>query len=105
MLVLTGFFIFTQTSFAQSLSIRFQHLTVVQGLSNNLVHAITQDGHGFIWIGTEDGLNRFDGINTEVFRNKPGDINSLPSNEILCLFTDSQRQTGRELSGNLDHDC
>ena len=90
MLVLTGFFIFTQTSFAQSLSIRFQHLTVVQGLSNNLVHAITQGGHAFIWIGTEDGLNRFDGINTEVFRNKPGDINSLPSNEILCLFTDSR---------------
>src|SRR4030095_5686716 len=82
--------IITQSAFAQPVPLRFQHLSIEQGLSNNSVSAITQDRRGLIWIGTSDGLNRFDGYNVEVFRNVHGEENSLPANEVLSLFTDSR---------------
>ena len=82
--------IIIQNAFAQPRHFRFQHLSVEQGLSANLVYAITQDKHGFIWLGTTDGLNRFDGKNVEVFRYKHGDKNSLPNNSVIELFTDSR---------------
>ena len=50
---------FIPNLFSQSLI--FNNLTVKDGLSNNKVNAILQDKNGFIWIGTEDGLNRFNG--------------------------------------------
>lgn len=48
-------------SFCCAQDLRFQHLTTDQGLSDNAINCIFQDNHGFIWIGTERGLNRFDG--------------------------------------------
>ena len=77
-------------SFAQSPPLHFQHLSDVHGLSNNRAWAITQDRFGLIWIGTGDGLNRYDGYKVEVFRNQPGNNHSLPGNMIRCLFTDSK---------------
>src|SRR4030095_1868508 len=79
-----------QNAFSQARQFRFQHLNVEQGLSASLVYTITQDKHGFVWLGTTDGLNRFDGKNVEVFRYKIGDRNSLPNNSVLSLFTDSR---------------
>src|SRR5215468_2990043 len=77
--------IINQPASAQAPSLRFQHLSVEQGLSTNVVRSITQDKNGFIWLGTTDGLNRFDGYNTEIFRQQPGDTNSLPDNALFCL--------------------
>src|SRR5215471_8991595 len=79
-----------QTVFAQRPSLRFQHLSVDQGLSTDVVRSITQDKNGFIWLGTTDGLDRFDGSNVEIFREKLGDKNSLPDNVFYSLFTDSR---------------
>ncbi|HNC43671.1 MAG TPA: two-component regulator propeller domain-containing protein, partial [Acidobacteriota bacterium] len=45
--------------FAQTESVTFDHLTQEDGLSNNAIRTIFQDRKGFIWIGTEDGLNRY----------------------------------------------
>jgi len=105
-----GFLVFivsAQNALTQPYSIRFQHLSVEQGLSTNYVYAITQDKSGFMWIATSDGLNRFDGHDVEVYRSKHGDENSLPSNEILCLFTDSRgivwAGTGNGLAYYDDH--
>src|SRR5215471_16352296 len=78
-----------QTAFAQH-PLRFQHLSVDQGLSTNVVRSMTQDDKGFMWLGTTDGLNRFDGYNVEIFREKLGDKNSLPDNVFYSLFTDSR---------------
>src|SRR5262245_48321900 len=87
---LFAFLLISPIAFTQTRPIRFQHLSVEQGLSANLVYGITQDKKGFIWLATTDGLNRFDGHNVEVFRHKLGDKNSLPDNAIYCLFTDSR---------------
>jgi ligand-binding sensor domain-containing protein len=81
--------IINQSAFAQPLPLQFQHLTDVHGLSNNRVWAVTQDKYGLVWIGTNDGLNRFDGYKVDVYRNEPGNKNSLPDNFVRCLFTDS----------------
>jgi len=80
--------IVSNSAFAQPPPLNFQHLT--EGLSNNRVWAITQDKYGFIWIGTADGLNRFDGYKMDVFRKESGNKKSLPGNLVNCLFTDSR---------------
>ena len=81
--------VITQTAFTQPRPIQFQHFSIEQGLSNNLVYAITQDKYGLIWIATQDGLNRFDGYKVDIYRNERSNKNSLPNNRIRCLFTDS----------------
>ena len=63
--------------FAQDKPVKFDRLSTRDGLSQNRVFDITQDQNGFIWIGTEDGLNRYDGYNFKVFKNIPGDTTSL----------------------------
>ena len=67
----------------------FTHLTIEQGLSDQRVHAILQDSTGFMWFGTINGLNRYDGYNIVEFRNDPADPRSLSGNWIDDLFEDS----------------
>ena len=81
--------VITSAAFTQPPPLQFQHLNDAHGLSNNRVWAITQDKYGLIWIGGNDGLNRFDGYKVDVYRNEPGNKNSLPENFVRCLFTDS----------------
>ncbi|WP_217603136.1 two-component regulator propeller domain-containing protein [Chitinophaga sp. GbtcB8] len=64
------------------------HLGIEQGLSNNTVRCIFQDHNGFIWFGTYDGLNRYDGYGFKVFRNKLSDTNSLVNNIITAIAED-----------------
>jgi PAS domain S-box-containing protein len=69
-------------------SIKFDHITVDNGLSQNTVEKFFQDSKGFIWIGTRDGLNKYDGINFQIFRNNRNDTNSLASNWITAIGED-----------------
>jgi signal transduction histidine kinase/ligand-binding sensor domain-containing protein len=73
-------------SFGQD--IQFQQITVKNGLSNSYVNCLLQDKVGFIWIGTDDGLNRFDGYDIKVYRKIAGDSTSLSDNIIWSLFED-----------------
>jgi signal transduction histidine kinase/ligand-binding sensor domain-containing protein/DNA-binding response OmpR family regulator len=73
---------------AQKLSLKFKHITSTQGLSNNTVETIYQDARGFMWFGTRDGLNRFDGNKITVFKNRPGDPASISDNYIRCMVKD-----------------
>jgi len=66
----------------------FKHLTVENGLSNNKVNCLLQDRLGFIWFGTEDGLNRYDGYDIKVYRHQANDKNSISGNSIWALFED-----------------
>ncbi|MEJ5263393.1 MAG: two-component regulator propeller domain-containing protein [Ignavibacterium sp.] len=71
-----------------SQTIHFQKLSTSDGLSNNLVYDIIQDKAGFIWIATDNGLNRFDGYEFKVFRNSISDSNSLSDNSVWVLAED-----------------
>ena len=73
---------------AEDANLLFHHYQVENGLSNNMVTACVQDKDGYIWIGTRDGLNRFDGYNFKGFR-QDSDSHSLGSNWISCLACDS----------------
>ena len=70
----------------------FNYITVNDGLSQHDVSCIMQDSEGLIWIGTYDGLNRFDGYTVENFFHDNGNPNTLSSNRIRCLFEDDQKR-------------
>ena len=72
---------------AQHKPIVFSHINHEQGLSNSTIEAIAQDYRGFIWMGTRDGLNLYDGKQITVFRHKQ-DIGSISDNFIKCIYED-----------------
>lgn len=78
------------TGVAQPPSPYFERITTQNGLSNNQVNCILQDKRGFLWIGTNDGLNRYDGNHFLIFRNRPGDSTSLSGNMITDLVEDKE---------------
>jgi len=67
-----------------------ENLSVSDGLSNSVVLCTYQDNLGFLWIGTIDGLNRYDGYDIKVYKNIPGDSTSLPNNQINSIGEDSK---------------
>ncbi len=77
---------------AQGPKLRFTHLSGEQGLSNSTIEAIYQDSRGFIWIGTRDGLNRYDGHEMVVYRNDPRDSGSISDGYVRCIFEDRDQQ-------------
>jgi ligand-binding sensor domain-containing protein/signal transduction histidine kinase/DNA-binding response OmpR family regulator len=66
----------------------FRHYGNDNGLSNNTVMACLQDSKGFIWFGTKEGLNRFDGFHFKIFLHNPLVSNCLPNNFILSMCED-----------------
>ncbi len=71
-----------------SQSYYFKHYQVENGLSNNTVLCSIQDNHGFMWFGTKDGLNRFDGYSFKVFRHDADDKQSIVENYVRGLYKD-----------------
>ncbi len=76
--------------FADDLPVKFEHLTVADGLSENGVYTIVEDRQGFMWFGTRLGLNRYDGKEFKVFSYNPMDKNSLPGYKISALCVDQE---------------
>ncbi len=68
--------------------VNFSKLSIQDGLSNRAVTSIIQDKYGFMWFGTIDGLNRYDGENIKVYKNDKAVQNSLSNNVIVSLFED-----------------
>lgn len=68
----------------------YESISIAQGLSQGMVYDILQDKEGFIWVGTKDGLNRYDGYTFKVFTNDRSNNKSLSSNSINKLFEDSK---------------
>jgi signal transduction histidine kinase/DNA-binding response OmpR family regulator/ligand-binding sensor domain-containing protein len=81
---LTGLIAFSQTEKD------YESISIAQGLSQGMVYDILQDKEGFIWVGTKDGLNRYDGYTFKVFTNDPYNDKTLSSNSINKLFEDSK---------------
>lgn len=76
---------------AQGQSYTFKHYQVENGLSYNSVICSLQDKKGFLWFGTKDGLNRFDGYTFKIFRNDPDDPGSIGNNFIQSLYEDKDQ--------------
>jgi ligand-binding sensor domain-containing protein len=66
----------------------FERISLQQGLSQSVIEAIVQDRKGFLWFGTEDGLNRYDGYGFTVYRYQANNPRSLVYNEIKALHED-----------------
>ncbi len=69
----------------RSQQLRFKHITSEEGLSTNFVRTIVQDDLGFMWFGTQDGLNKYDGYQIKVFKNDPTNPNSLSCSDVTAL--------------------
>lgn len=82
------FFFHTLVCCAQNYPLHFENYTTANGLSNNNVTCFYQDNKGFLWIGTEFGLNRFDGNFFKIFYNNPIDSNSISGNYIIDILQD-----------------
>jgi len=78
----------TGTLFLKSRAIHFKRISVDEGLSQSAIFCILQDSKGFLWIGTQDGLNKYTGYTFHVFKSYPDDTNSLSHNWITAIYED-----------------
>lgn len=77
-------------AFSQLKQIRFENMNINDGLSQSLVNDMLQDRLGFIWIATQDGLNKYDGSQFVVYKKDPTNPASLSNNFIHAIFEDSE---------------
>jgi len=70
--------------------LQFDHLGRNDGLSQNSVNCMMWDSKGFLWLGTEDGLNRYDGKRIRVYQNDPGNPATLSNNYVLSMCEDEE---------------
>jgi len=75
---------------AQQPNLKFKNITIEDGLSHSKVNNIYQDRQGFLWFGTNEGLNKYDGQNFTTFQPDPDDPYSLSANLIRCILEDRQ---------------
>lgn len=73
---------------AQFQNMNFEYLKIDNGLSHNRVQCFLRDSKGYLWIGTQDGLNKYDGQKITILKNNPFETNSLSNNNIQCIFED-----------------
>lgn len=73
-------------------SLSFDHLSIEQGLPSTGVQSLYQSRQGFIWLGTSNGLARFDGRHMKIFTSEPGNPNSLSHSRVLSLLEDDNNQ-------------
>ena len=71
-------------------NLRFERVSIEHGLSQESVLTILQDRQGFMWFGTQAGLNRYDGYKMTVYRTDPQDPHSLPDSFINASFEDAE---------------
>ena len=71
-------------------TVRFEHLSIEEGLSQVTINNVMQDKQGFLWMATQDGLNRYDGYNFKVFRHSPDDPNAISNSFTRLILQDSK---------------
>ncbi len=78
-----------QPAIAAQQPVKFERISLEHGLSQSSVYNILQDSRGFMWFGTEDGLNKYDGYNFTVYKPVPGDLTSLSQNFTTAIYEDA----------------
>ncbi|ASU36377.1 hybrid sensor histidine kinase/response regulator [Mucilaginibacter xinganensis] len=96
------FLIMPRIGYAQNESLKFEHMGSREGLSQINVNCIRQDSRGFMWIGTRNGLNRYDGYKFITFRNNSRDTNSISNNMITDLVEDHNGNIWLATQGGLN---
>lgn len=81
-------FVISNIGWTQQKSIKFDKYSLEDGLSQSSVTGIVQDKYGFIWVSTQDGINKYDGYTFKTFKNNPTNENSIPNNYIHCVIKD-----------------
>src|SRR5450432_505718 len=76
-------------AFSQKRHVQFEHIGTSMGLSQSTVVSIFQDSRGFMWFGTNDGLNKYDGYKFTVYKYNAADENSLTNNNIQSITEDT----------------
>ena len=90
--IFLSFFFLSFISSAQISDSRFRHIGAEQGLSNTTINCILQDSRGFLWFGTRDGLNRYDGNKITVYRSNPAIPGGISDNFIRCIYEDAHHK-------------
>ncbi|MGY3213104.1 two-component regulator propeller domain-containing protein [Mucilaginibacter sp. HD30] len=80
--------LYAQPNLSGKKNVKFTHITTADGLSQSTVTCMLKDKYGFIWFGTEDGLNKYDGYRFTIYRNKLSDKSSVAGNSITALYED-----------------
>lgn len=86
--LLSSFFAMSADSFALTPLAAFDTFGTGNGLSQATVHCVVQDARGYLWIGTDDGLNRYDGTQFVQYHSEPGDSTSLSNNSVWSICED-----------------
>jgi len=91
-ILLTGIIILSGKDllFASNTDRKFHYISIDQGLSQNMITAISQDSKGFMWFGTKDGLNRYDGYSFKIYKSDPSDSTTISDNHITAVYKDEQ---------------
>lgn len=79
---------FSIATLSQDIDYEFARLSIRDGLSHNSVYSIIQDNYGYLWFGTQDGLNRYDGYNIKIFRSSVENKKSLSSSNFGKILVD-----------------
>src|SRR5438105_889826 len=77
-------------AFSQPLSLNITNLNTIDGLSQSSVLSIYKDRYGFMWFGTQDGLNKYDGFRFVVYKHLSNNPHSLPANNVNTVNEDSE---------------
>ena len=95
------FFLHSIAGFSYQGDLIFKKISIEQGLSQSSINAVLEDKFGFIWIGTDDGLNLYDGYGFKIFKHDPKNKNSIPGNIITSLLEDKSGKIwiGTDISG------
>ena len=85
------FFLLITSLLVKAQQVKFRAIGTEQGLSVGFVQCVLQDKKGFMWFGTQDGLNKYDGYEMRVFRNNPKEKSSISNNDVLCIYEDKNQ--------------
>lgn len=91
-ILLAAFIYFGQPMLVNAQQVAINTISREQGLSENTVLSITQDSKGFMWIGTLNGLNRYDGTNFVIYQNNPNDPTSISGNMVSVIYEDHNKK-------------
>src|ERR1041385_334784 len=95
--------IVTQSAHTQPAALQFEHFTIRDGLSQDIVTTLFRDHLGFLWIGTEDGLNRYDGYSIVGYKHNSRDTNALIHNHVtgICGYGEEDLLVTTDLGINI----